>query len=82
MSWTYLRLANPNQWLLSQLMTLMLVDLIKSSLLQRLLTLPRTLGIFLETTTEGQEIRTLLNLEILGRMILLRLTTLKNLEKK
>ena len=82
MSWTYLRLANPNQWLLSQLMTLMLVDLIKSSLLQRLLTLPRTLGIFLETTTEGQDIRTLLNLEILGRMILLRLTTLKNLEKK
>ena len=42
----------------------------------------RTLGIFLETTTEGQEIRTLFNLEILGRMIPLRLTTLKNLEKK
>ena len=29
-----------------------------------------------------REIRTLLNLEILGRMIPLRLTTLKNLEKK
>ena len=41
-----------------------------------------TLGIFLETTTERKEIRTLLNLKILGRMILLRLTTLKNLEKK
>ena len=37
---------------------------------------------FLETTTEEQEIRTLLYLEILGRMIPLRLTTLKNLEKK
>ena len=44
--------------------------------------LPRTSGSFLETTIEGQEIRTLLNLEILGRMIPLRLTTLKNLEKK
>ena len=50
--------------------------------MQRLLTLPRTLGISLETTTEGQEVRTLLNLETLGRMIPLRLTTLKNLEKK
>ena len=29
-----------------------------------------------------REIRTLLNLEILGRMIPLRLTTLKNLKKK
>ena len=47
----------------------------------KIVTLPRTLGIFLETTTEGQEIRTLFNLEILGRMIPLRLTTLKNLEK-
>ena len=37
---------------------------------------------FLRTTTEGQEIRTLLNLETLGRMIPLRLTTLINLEKK
>ena len=36
---------------------------------------------FLETTTEGQEIRTLLNLETLERMIPLRLTTLINLEK-
>ena len=42
----------------------------------------RNLEIFLETTTEGQKIRTLLNLKILGRMIPLRLTTLKNLEKK
>ena len=49
---------------------------------QKLFTLPRTLGISLETTTEGQEIRKLLNLKILGRMIPLRLTTLKNLEKK
>ena len=40
------------------------------------------LGISLETTTEEQEIRTLLNLEIFGRIIPLRLTTLKNLEKK
>ena len=31
---------------------LMLVDLMISSLLQRLLTLPRTLGISLETTTD------------------------------
>ena len=36
---------------------------------------------FLETTTEEQEIRTPLKLEILGRMIPLRLKTLKNLEK-
>ena len=61
---------------------LMLVDLMMSSLLQRLLTLLRTLEISFETTTEGQEIRTLLNLETLGRMITLRLTTLINLEKK
>ena len=53
-----------------------------SYLLQKLLTLPRTLGIFLETTIDGQEIRTLLNLEILGRMIPLRLTIMINLEKK
>ena len=49
---------------------------------QKLLTLPRTLGISLETTTEGQEIRTPLNLETLGIMIPLKLTTLINLEKK
>ena len=61
---------------------LRLVDLMMSSLLQRLLTLPRTLEIFLGIVTEGQEVRTLLNLETLGRMIPLRLTTLKNLEKK
>ena len=35
------------------------------SLLQRFLTLPRTLEIFLGTITEEQEVRTLLNLEIL-----------------
>ena len=37
-------------------------DLLMISLLLRLLTLSRTLEIFLETITEGQEIRTLLNL--------------------
>ena len=69
MSWTYLRLANLNQGLLSLLMMLMRVDLMMSSLLQRLLILPRNLEIFLGTITEGQEVRTLLNLEILGGMI-------------
>ena len=53
------------------------VDLMMSFLLQRLLTLSKTLEISLETTTEGQKIRTLLNLETLGKMIPLRLTTLK-----
>ena len=62
MSWTYLRLANPNQWLSSLLMMLMQVDLMMSSLLQRLLTLLRTLEIFLETITKGQEVKTLLYL--------------------
>ena len=66
----------------SQLMMLRLVDLMMSSLLQRLLTLPRTLETFLGIVTEGQEVRTLLNLETLGRTIPLSLTTLKNLEKK
>ena len=37
---------------------------------------------FLEITIERQEVRTLLNLEILGRMIPLRLTIMTNLEKK
>ena len=46
------------------------------------LTLPRTIKIFLGTIVEGQEVRTLLNLEILGGMIPLRLITLKNLKKK
>ena len=46
MSWTYPKLANPNQWLLSQLMMLRLVDFMMSSLLQRLFTLPRTLETF------------------------------------
>ena len=54
--WTYPKLANPNQWLLSQLMMLRLVDLMMSSLLQRLLTLPRTLETFLEITIERQEV--------------------------
>ena len=53
MSWTYPKLVNPNQWLLNQLMMLMLVDLMMSFLLQRLLTLPRTLGISLETTNKN-----------------------------
>ena len=59
-----------------------LVDLMMNFLLQRLLTSPRILETFLGIVTEGQEVRTLLNLETLGRMIPLRLTTLKNLEKK
>ena len=48
----------------------------------KLLTLPRTLEIFLGTITKGQEVRTLLNLEILVGMIPLRLITLKNLKRK
>ena len=54
--------------ILSQLMMLRLVDLIMSSLLQRLLTLPRTLETFSGIIIERQEVRTLLNLEILGRL--------------
>ena len=61
---------------------LKLVDLMMSSLLQRLLTLLRTLETFSEITIERQEVRTLLNLEILGRMIPQRLTIMTNLEKK
>ena len=67
---------------LSQLMMLRLVDLMISSLLRRLLTLPRTLETFSGITIERQEVRILLNLEILGRMIPLRLTIMINLEKK
>ena len=52
------------------------------SLLQRLLILPRILENFLGTTTEGQEVKTMLNLKILGGMIPLRWITLKNLKKK
>ena len=37
---------------------------------------------FLGTITEGQEARTMLNLEILGGMISLRLIILKNLKRK
>ena len=48
----------------------------------KLLTLRRTLEIFLGTIIEVQEVRTLLNLEILGGMISLRLITLKNLKRK
>ena len=44
--------------------------------------LAKNFRIFLGTITEGQEVRTLLNLEILGEMIPLRLITLKNLKKK
>ena len=63
-------------------MMLMGIDLMINSLLQRLHTLSRTLETFLGTITEGQEVRTLINLEILGGMIPLRLITLKNLKKK
>ena len=54
--WTYPKLANPNQWILSQLMILKFVDLMMSSLLQRLLTLLRTLETFSEITIERQEV--------------------------
>ena len=50
------KLANPNQWLLSQLMMFKLVDLMMSSLLQRLLTSSRTLETFSEITIERQEV--------------------------
>ena len=53
-----------------------------SSLLQRLLTLPRTLETFPGIIIERQEVRTLLNQKILGRMIPLRLTIMINLKKK
>ena len=53
-----------------------------SSLLQRLLTLPRTLEIFLGTITEGKKVRTLLNLEILGGMVPLKIITLKKTKEK
>ena len=46
--------------------------LMMSFLLQRLLTLPRTLETFSGIIIERQEVRILLNLEILGRMIPLR----------
>ena len=58
------------------------VDLMMNFLLQRLLTLSRTLEIFSRITIERQEVRILLNLEILRRMIPLRLTIMTNLEKK
>ena len=76
------RLAHPNQWLLSQLMMLRLVDLMMSYLLRRLLTLLRTLETFSRIIIERQEVQKLLNLEILERMIPLRLTIMINLEKK
>ena len=56
--------------------------LMMSFLLQRLLTLPRTLETFSGIIIERQEVRILLNLEILRRMIPLRLTIMINLEKK
>ena len=62
---------NPNYWLLSQLMML-IMDLMMNSLLQKLHILPRTLETFLGTTTEGQEVKTMLNLEILRGMIPLK----------
>ena len=59
------KLPNPNQWLLSQLMMLKVVDLMMSSLLQRLPILLRTLETFSKIAIERQEAQTLLNLEIL-----------------
>ena len=56
--------------------------LMMSFLLQRLLTLPRTLETFSGIIIERQEVRILLNLEILRRMIPLRLIIMINLEKK
>ena len=44
------------------------MDLMMNSLLQRLLILPRTLETFLGITTEGQKVKTMLNLEILAGM--------------
>ena len=43
-----------------------------NSLLQRLHILPRTFETFLGITTEGQKVKTMLNLEILGGMNPLR----------
>ena len=37
---------------------------------------------FLGTIIEGQKVKTMLNLEVLGGMIPLRLITLKNLKRK
>ena len=62
MSRTYPKLANLNQWLLSQLMMLKSVDLMMSSLLQRLLTLPRTLKNFSRIIIERKEVRPLLKI--------------------
>ena len=56
--------------------------LMMSSLLQRLPILPRTLETFSEIAIERQEAQKLLNLEILGSMIPLRLTTMISLEKE
>ena len=50
------KIANPNQWLLSQLMMLRFEDLMMSSLQQRLLTLPRTLETFSRIIIERQEV--------------------------
>ena len=72
----------------SKSMTLKSVDdvegggLMMSSLLHRLPILPRTLENFSGIAIERQEAQTLLNLEILGSMIPLRLTTMISLEKE
>ena len=58
------------------------MDLMMNSLLQRLFSLPKTLETFLGTITEGQKVKIMLNLEILGGIIPLRLITLKNLKRK
>ena len=49
-------------------MMLMEMDLMMNSLLQRLRILSKTLDIFLGTITEGQEVKTMLNLGILRGM--------------
>ena len=53
-------------------MMLIGIDLMMNSLLQRLHILLKTLETFLGTTTEGQEVKTMLNLEILRGMIPLK----------
>ena len=60
----------------------MVMDLMMNSLLQRLHILPRTLETFLGTTTEGQEVKTTLNLETLKGMNQLKLITWRNKKKR
>ena len=60
----------------------MVMDLMMNSLLQRLHILPRTLETFLGTTTEGQEVKTTLNLETLKGMNQLKLIIWRNKKKR